>query len=172
LKAAHQAKDHIVDEAAQTPSSRAKSKAIGGSPFEFQRFLMGKFEFPSEFRELAEKSALQAKETYEKMKSATGEMNDGFKDANATATKGAGDYGTHLIEAARTNSNAAFDYAIGLLSSKSLSEAVELSTAHLRRQFDALTEQSKELSALAQKVASEAAEPIKERVNKVFRRAA
>jgi hypothetical protein len=35
-------------------------------------------------------------------------------------------------------------------------------------QFNALSEQSKELTALAQKVASEAAEPIKERVNKAF----
>src|ERR1700730_13415921 len=67
LKAAPRSKDHIVDEAAQTPSSRAKSKPIGGSPFEFPKFLMGKFELPSEFRELAEKHALQATETCEKM---------------------------------------------------------------------------------------------------------
>jgi phasin len=172
LKAAPQSKDHIVAEAAQTPSSRAKSNPIGGSPFEFSKFLVGKFEFPSEFRELAEKNALQAKETCEKMKSASEDMTDGFKDAYATAAKGAGEYGTHLIEAARTNSNAAFDYAIGLISSKSLSEAVELSANHLRMQFEALSVQSKELTALAQKVASEAAEPIKERVNTAFRQAA
>src|ERR1700730_12440438 len=67
LKAAPQLQDHIVDEAAQTPSSRAKTEPIGGSPFAFPKFLMGKFEFPPEFRELAEKSAMQAKESCEKM---------------------------------------------------------------------------------------------------------
>ena len=46
---------------------------------------------------------------------------------------------------------------------KSLSEAVELSTAHARKQFEAVTAQTKELTALAQKVATETAEPIKDR---------
>ena len=45
---------------------------------------------------------------------------------------------------------------------------VELSTAHARKQFEALTAQSKELSALAQKVATETAEPIKTGMNKAF----
>jgi hypothetical protein len=51
----------MVHEAA-SPSSRAKSKSIGESPFTFPKFL-GKFAFPSEFRDLAEKNALQAKKT-------------------------------------------------------------------------------------------------------------
>ena len=47
-----------------------------------------------------------------------------------------------------------------------------MSTAHARKQFEALTAQTKELTALAQKVASETAEPIKEGVGKVFKHAA
>jgi hypothetical protein len=55
---------------------------------------------------------------------------------------------------------------------KSVSEIVELSTAHARKQFDAATVQTKELTALAQKVATDSAEPIKSGVTKVFSTAA
>jgi hypothetical protein len=55
---------------------------------------------------------------------------------------------------------------------KSLSEAVELSTAHARKQFDALTAQSKELTALAQKVANETTEPIKVGMTTAFKKVA
>jgi len=169
-----------MNENEQTPSSRAKSKPVassGTSPFDFPKFTVSnfelpKFEIPAEFREFAEKNALQAKETCERMKNVTEEMTDPFKDAYTTATKGAADYGVQLIEAARTNTNAAFDCAIKLLAAKSPSEVVELSTTHLRKQFEALTEQSKELTALAQKVANETAEPIKAGVTKAFQQAA
>jgi hypothetical protein len=85
FKAAQNPKDHMVDEAA-SPSSRAKSKSIGETPFTFSKFL-GKFDFPSEFRDLAEKNALQAKENYDKLKNATEQVTGGFKDAYETATK-------------------------------------------------------------------------------------
>jgi phasin len=159
-----------VDEALQTPSPRAKSKPISGSGtplFDFPKFVipnfeLSKFEIPFEFRGLAEKSASQAKETCEKMKNTNEEMTDRLRDAYATAVKGAADYGVRLIKAARTNTDTAFDYAIDVLAAKSLSEVVELSSAHLRKQFDALTEQSKELTAIAQKVANGTAEPVKD----------
>jgi phasin len=169
-----------VDENVQTPSARAKSKPIAGSgtsPFDFTKFMapnfdLPKFEIPAEFREFAEKTASQAKETCEKMKTANEEMSDRFKEAYTRATKGAADYGLGLIEAARANVDATFDYAIKLFAAKSPSELIELSTAHLRKQFEAMTEQSKELTALAQKVANETAEPIKEGVTKAFKQAA
>jgi len=49
---------------------------------------------------------------------------------------------------------------------------VELSTAHARKQFETLSEQGKELATLAQKVATEAAEPIKEGMSKAARKVA
>ena len=55
---------------------------------------------------------------------------------------------------------------------KSLSEMVELSTAHTRKQFETLTGQSKELAAIAQKVATESAEPVKESWGKAFKKIA
>jgi phasin len=77
-----------------------------------------------------------------------------------------------VIEAARTNANAAFDFAGELLTAKTLSEVIELSSAHARKQFETLTAQGKELSALAQKVATDTCEPIKTGMNKAFTNAA
>jgi hypothetical protein len=59
-----------------------------------------------------------------------------------------------------------------LMNAKSFSDFVELSTAHARKQFEVLTTQSKELAALAQKVATDTAEPVKESVNKAFKKVA
>ena len=55
---------------------------------------------------------------------------------------------------------------------KSPSDLVEISTAHARAQFEALTAQSKELATLAQKVATETAEPIKTGVSKAMKKVA
>jgi phasin len=140
--------------------------------FEMPKFDMPKMEIPAAFREFAEKSVSQAKENYEKMKSAAEEATDLLEDTYATASRGAADYGIKMLEAARANTNAAFDFASEFMTVRSLSEAVELSTAHVRKQFDALSAQVKELTTLAQKVTAETAEPVKESFNKAFKKVA
>jgi phasin len=140
--------------------------------FEFPKFDIPKLEVPAAFRDLAEKSIAQAKTGYEKMKSAAEETTMVLEDTYAKASKGTTEYNLKLIEAARINTNAAFDFATELFNAKSLSDVVELSTAHMRKQVEAMTAQTKELTSLAQKVASETAEPIKEGVGKVFKQAA
>jgi phasin len=75
----------------------------------------------------------------------------------ATVAKDATDYNLKLIEIARTNTLTAFDYAHELLGVKSPSEFIELSTAHARKQFEAITAQTKELTELVQKVTTEIA---------------
>jgi hypothetical protein len=47
---------------------------------------------------------------------------------------------------------------------------VELSSTHTRKQFEVLTAQTKELAAIAQKVATETAEPVKESFGKAFKK--
>jgi len=163
-----------MSEAIETTKSKSRAAAAPFEmpKFELPNFEMPKMEIPAAFRELAEKSVSQAKETYEKMKSAAEEATDVLEDTYATATKGVSDYGLKVIEAARANTNAAFDFATELMTVKSLSEVVELSTAHSRKQFEALTAQSKELVAIAQKVAAETAEPMKESFGKAFKKVA
>ena len=158
-----------------TTSPKMKSKPAS-SPFEMPKFEMPKFdmpkvEMPAAFREFAERGVAQAKDTYEKMKAVAEEATDVLETTYTTASKGASDYGLKVIESARVNTNAAFDYAGELFAAKTFSEVIEVSSTHARKQFEALTRQSKELSALAQKVATETAEPIKAGMNKAFNKA-
>ena len=161
----------------RTISSSKPTSGFSGSAFEFPKFgipnfEMPKMEVPAAFREFAEKGVSQAKEHYEKMKTAAEEATDLLEATYATASKGASEYGMKVIEAARINTNSTFDFASELMNAKSFSDFVELSTAHARKQFETLTTQSKELAALAQKVATETAEPIKESVTKTFKKVA
>ena len=169
-----------MDERVQTTAPKAKSMPIAGSAasfFEFPKFAMPNFEMPkmeipAQFREFAEKSGSQAKETYEKMKSAAEAATQVVEDTYAASTKGASDYGVKVIEATRVNTNAVFDFYAELMTMKSFSEVVQLTTTHARKQFGALTAQSKDLAALAQKVTTETSEPIKESVTKALKKAA
>jgi phasin len=142
-----------------TSAKTAKPNAapLGPPKYETPKFDLPKMEVPEVFREMAEKGVAQAKDTYEKMTAAAEEAAGLLKDTYTTASKGATDYNLKLIEIARTSTNTAFDYAHELLGVKSLSEFVELSTAHARKQFEAMTAQTKELTELAQKVITEIA---------------
>jgi phasin len=167
-----------VTTAQNRAKARGASSASSDMPkfeiprFDLPKFEMPKLEVPAAFREFAEKSVTQAKDNWEKMKAATEEATDLIEDSYATASKGCSDYGLKMLEAARANTNATFDYAGQLMTVKSFAEAVELSTTHLRKQFDAMAAQSKELTTLAQKVATETAEPIKESVTTAFKKVA
>ncbi len=161
---------------ATTAAPKAKPAKPATGAFEMPKFEMPKFdipkvEMPAAFREFAERGVAQAKDTYEKMKAAAEEATDVLETTYSTATKGASDYGLKVIEVARANTNAAFDFAGEVMAAKTMSEVVELTSAHARKQFESLSAQAKDLNALAQKVATETAEPIKSGMNKAFTKA-
>jgi phasin len=112
------------------------------------------------FRSMTEAGSTQAKDAFEKMSAATTGAAALIKDSCSTATKGAQDYNTKFMEFAKANTEAAFDFAQKLWGVKSPSDFIELSTEHSHKQFETLTEQSKELAALAQKVTLATAEPL------------
>ena len=120
------------------------------------------------FRATAEKGSAQAKEVFEKMSGATVEAADLIKDSYSTAVKGVQVYNTKVIEFAQANTEAALGFVQKLSGVKSPSDFVELSTDHSRKQFETLTEQTKELAALAQKVTLASVEPLKTGVTKAF----
>jgi phasin len=128
-----------------------------------------KAQTPQALRQVAENGAEQAKETYAKMTAAAGVASDLIQASCTTAAKGAAEYNAKVIQIARTNVNAAFDYARDISSVRSPSELVEVMSGHARKGFDVFAEQSRELTALAQKVTSDATEPLKSGIAKAFR---
>jgi phasin len=163
-----------VQSQAQNAKPKPKSIASGGETGknETPHFEIPKMEIPVAFREIAEKGIAQAKENYDKMKSIAEDATDRLENTYATASKGCTDYGLKLIEHSRANSNAAFDLFGDLLTAKSFSEVIELSTAYWRQQFDTATAQVKELSEQAQRIAAETTEPLKEGFTNAFRKVA
>src|ERR1700745_4143009 len=147
---------------ATTKAKTAKHAASALIPnFEMPKFDLSNTEMPEAFREMTEKGRAHVRDTYAKAKVASDEAADLLQNTYATVIKGANDYNLKLFEIARSNTGAAFDYAHELLGGTSPSEFIELTTAQMRKQFDMFSAQNKELCALAQELATEAAEPIK-----------
>ena len=158
---------------ATTGANNAKTAKVAASPFgllgqEIPKFDLPNMEMPEAFREMTEKGVAHAKDTYEKAKAAAEQATDLLKNTYTIAAKSSTDYNLKVLEIARTNTSSAFDYAQELLGVTSPAELVELSTAHARKQCEAMTAQTKELAALAQKVTTEIAEPLKTGVTKAF----
>jgi len=116
----------------------------------------GKTELPAALP-AAEKD-IGAKDAFENAKAAASDL---FRRTCTAAERGVTNYGLKAVEIARTNTDAAFDYAFELTRVKSLSELIDLSSAHARKQFDAMIVQTRELAELAREVTTEIAEPLK-----------
>jgi phasin len=108
---------------------------------------------PQVVREAAEAGAAQTTQAFEQVNAATSDATALMKDSYTTAMKRTQDYNAKLFEFAQKNTEAAFEFVRELSSVKSPTEFLELSGSHSRKQFEALTEQTRELATLAQKAA-------------------
>ncbi len=147
-------------------SKSAKSTATG---FEAFSFPTPSFEVPAVFREFAEKSVTQARDTYARLKSATEEASGLFEQTFENARGGALAISVKAIDAAKTNSDASFALAHDMFGAKTMLDLVELQSAFARRQFEAMTEQMKELQALGEKYITTTTKPVTEKVEKAFK---
>jgi len=127
---------------------------------------------PGIFDGLAEQNRVRAKENIDKMKMASGAINDALREAYSANAKGAADYAAKVIEFSGANANSAFDFLTHLLGMKSPSEVLQLSAAQSAKNFEAATAQSRQLWELTRKVATETADPIKKSFASVLQKAA
>jgi phasin len=147
--------------AATRPNTAKHTASPFGLPKdEIPKFDLLKMEVPAAFRELADKDVAQAKKNYERMIQTIGNEMTAILEKAFSNAKGVADYNLKLFEMARAHTCAVLDFARKLVTSKSLSEVIEFSTAHARDQFDTVSAQNKELLALTQKVAIETAESV------------
>lgn len=118
-------------------------------------------ELKEQVRRVAEQNAEQTRQLYEQLKNVTEQTTGSLGTSYAAASRGIGELHLKTMEILKANADSNLEFVKALLSAKSLSEAVVLQGQHARAQFEALTEQAKDLSALAQRVATEAVEPMK-----------
>ena len=151
---------------ANDPPSNSKMQVSEKQGFNTTLFAMS-----SPFGGITEQSVARARENYEKIKAASAEMVDIFRETCSTNVKGAADYGSKIIEISSANTNSAFDFLTHLLGTKSIPEIINLSTAQSRKSVEAASAQNRELWELAQKVATETAEPVKKSFTRVLQKA-
>jgi phasin len=123
---------------------------------------------PETVRALAEKTVVQTREAYEHAKDVLEEAVDALEWSFDAAGQGAAAFNRKLIDIAQRNLNSGFDLAKSLAGAKNLAEIVELQSAFIRQQFDALANQAGEIRALSSKIAADTAEPIKAQVARSF----
>ncbi len=111
------------------------------------------FQIPAAMRKFAEKSVEQAKQAFDSFMAAT-QQAVGTAEAQAktvqTGAKQAGELAMHFAE---RNVAASFDFAQRLLQARDAKEVTALQTEYIKSQMAALTEQAKELSQHAAKMA-------------------
>jgi phasin family protein len=119
-------------------------------------------------QEFAHQGIAFAKDVSEKAKAAE-ETSKVFKQR---FSKGAAEFNIQWIEVVHANINSNFNFARQLISVKSASELLELSSEHARKQFETFAKQTQYLMGLAQKAATDAAEPFQTGMKSVLTRAA
>ncbi|AOG08692.1 MAG: phasin [Alphaproteobacteria bacterium] len=134
--------------------------------FSFSSFDPSKMQ--ESFRDFAEKGAVQSKEAYAKMKSATEEATKTVEATVQTAQAGTVELGLKAIDAMRTNADLSLSHMEALLGVKSMAELVELQTAFIRKQAEVTIEQAKAIQETAKKVAETMTKPGKEAAEKVM----
>jgi phasin len=127
------------------------------------------FQFPNAFREIADKSVSQARDTYAKLKTAAEDATDLVESTVEAARDGAFALGVKALDAAKSNSDASFALARDLFGAKTFSEVIELQSTYARRLFESVTAQFKEMQELTEKVVADTTKPVAEKVEKTFK---
>ena len=122
-------------------------------------------------RRFAEKSAAQTKGVFNKSGAAITEGARQAEQSASAAMNGVRECHLKVVGMVQENTDAGFDLARELASVQTPSEPVEVWNAWARSAYNTLLEQTKELSALAQKAATSTAQPLTNGLMNPFRRA-
>ena len=116
------------------------------------------FEIPAEMRALAEKSVEQARKAFETFMTAATQAASVADKQAAGARTGAKEVGELAVRFAERNVASSFEFAQQLVRAKDPAEVMALHADYVKRQIAALSDQAKELTKEAAKVAGSAAQ--------------
>jgi hypothetical protein len=112
-----------------------------------------------------EDSAIRtARESFDKTLATGAETVRGVQNGFTSALVNARDLNVRLINIARANTDAAFDFAREVAEAEAPSDLLQAWATHATKQFDMLTKQASELTTLGQQFASTSSEPVTRRV--------
>ena len=126
------------------------------------------FVLPGVFGAFAEQGVARTQEGLVRTKLASEHLAEALRETYTANAESATSYGLKVIEISNANTVAAMDFCIQLLGSKSTTDIFALSAAQARKTLDTTSAQSSELWKLAQKLATEAGEPVRKHVARIF----
>jgi hypothetical protein len=101
-----------------------------------------------------------------KGEAATEKTSQAAQESFSASADGVRDFNLKMLEMAKTNTNALFDFALEVARTKEPTQLAELWTQHARQLFETMGKQSQELTSMGQKVVSASAEPLSRSVEK------
>lgn len=115
-----------------------------------------RFDFTADMRALAEQSVAQAKEAFDTFAAAAQHAVNTAESQAIGAQTGAKEVGQLAMTFAERNIASSFDFAQRLLAAKAPEEVMAMHADYVSAQMAALTEQAKELTGRAAKMAGKA----------------
>jgi hypothetical protein len=117
-------------------------------------------------KKIADEAVSAARDSWNKRQAATEQTAHAGQEAFSASAEGARDFNRKVIEMAKTNTNAMFDFALKVAGAKEPSQIMELWSRHMQQQFEVLRKQSQELTSMGQKVATASTEPLSRVIDK------
>lgn len=84
-----------------------------------------------------------------------------FDDSYRQASEALIEFNQKMADSMRANIESTVAFWTSMMATRSLSEAVALNAQHIRKQMEALTAQGRELSSIAQRLATQSFEPLR-----------
>ncbi len=112
-------------------------------------------------RSMAEQSLAQARTAFAKSQQATESFTKGFESSGEVVQSGLKEIQLRMTEAMEAQTQAAFGFFRAMTKVHSLSEAIDLQSSEMRRGVERTLGEAKEISSLAQAIASKASEPVR-----------
>ena len=163
-----QPSQNVVTNTTTKPTSAKVSNDQLDFATTMELFKMNNFEIPFTIREIAEKNVEQARETYEKVKSATEAATEALQESTESSRKQVVKFNEKVIDSAKVNTSATFEFYKDVVAVNSLSEVFELQSEFAQKQFANASKQGKELQGLVSKFATEVTAPAKKAFENAF----
>jgi phasin len=120
-------------------------------------------------REFTEKGVAQSKEAYAKIQDQAEAAQKTLETTFETAQSSTAALSLKALAALRANTEASFAHIEALIGVKSFGEVIELQSAFVRKQAEAISSQAKEFQAVATKAVEEISAPVKSAVEKAVK---
>ena len=117
------------------------------------------------FRGVAEQSLAQARTAFAKSQEATQQLAQGLEASGAVMPSGLKELQLRMSEAVEAQTHAAFNYFRAVTKAHTLSDLIELQSTELRLGVQRTLGEAKEMSSLAQAIASKATEPVRKAID-------